>query len=1252
MDNSDRLMNEQTRHIGLASLSFEISHSEAVCVEASGDTLAVVGATASDLLEHRVRFETLIHDADSDVAAAIFANETTADGKTYTFRLQSSVSDSVTIVKSKVSKSRTDKHGIIRLKITLAFPLTIRGDLVNQSLLMNFVSMLEHTDDFIYFKDKHHVFTGASQTLVKITNAESHWSELIGRTDYEVFSQEYADVYFRLEKQVFNGDVSVAQEIQPYLDKAGNAGWVDNRKYPIKDDDGEVVGLFGVARDVTRLIETENALKQSERQYRNIYENAPVGLFHSTLDGQLLGCNPAFAKMLGYDSPEQVLTEIHDLAGQVYVQRATRNKLIEQVGQDPSWVSLDIVDWRRRNGQIVHVELFGREVVTPNGDDSYIECAARDITSRVVAEKKLKRLNHLYVALSKSNEAIVRCQNEQQLYETVCENAVVHGDLAMAWVGILAEDGSTISPVASYGHGREYLQKVQISVDENSPSGKGPTGLAFREGKPVWCQDFQNQTMTKPWREIAWPTSWKASAAIPLHSNNQVIGTLNLYAQESYAFDEAAQNLLLEMAMDISYGLDRFREDRLIKQYDRDLRESQALNRAANRMAKIGAWAVELPEMKLIWSEEVHAIHGVPVKDEITVEKALTFYPGRYNHLVRKAVQQCMKDGSFYELDVPIITMEGEQRWTRISGQGVWDDAGNLTAIYGAMQDITRIKENEASLKKLNQAVEQSPSAVLITDTQARVVYVNQTFLEQTGYSEDEVLGQNPRFLQSGKTLPSQYGAMWAALEQGQPWRGEFYNKRKDGTEYIVSLLISPVRDDDGEIINYLAIEDDITEKKRVEEQVHYLAHFDQLTGLPNRTLLDEHFQFAINMAKRNSEQLSVMFMDLDNFKNVNDGLGHSVGDALLVELSQRLKNSLRSEDLVGRFGGDEFVMILPKTDSSGAGVLAQKLINKITEPFQIGPYKLTCTPSIGISIYPDDGREVETLSKNADAAMYMVKQLSKNDFMFYTPEMQAQSQRNLTLSSALRTALHDDALYLVYQLQVRLSETQYVGAEALLRWRHPEHGEISPAEFIPIAEENGLINEIGLWVLEKAISDMKQLMPYVADDFQIAVNLSVVQFRNQHLVTDIEKLLKKYEMPAAKLMLELTEAVAMSEPEIGIAIIDDLHALGVSIAIDDFGTGYSSLSYLKRFRVNKLKIDKSFIDDIEHDPEDRAIVSAVVSMSESLGLRTIAEGVETQGQIDFLKQEGCDEVQGYYFSKPRLFKDLLTTVAEPIQDC
>lgn len=1236
-------MNYPVSKVFHAKLTFEINGAMFQCLAVDGDVQMLLGCTASDLIQHRKNFKTFFHPDDQDVADDIFAAKSLTPGKAFTFRLIAMDDDKVHIVKSVVEKLKKDQSAVIQLEISLSFSSTSPADLVNQSLLMNFVSMLDNTDDYIYFKDKYHVFTGASQTLVNITSAHSHWSELIGKTDYEVFSREYADIYFRLEKQVFNGEVPVAQEIQPYLDKSGQSGWVDNRKYPIKNDSGEVIGLFGVARDITKLIETETALKHSELQYRNIYENAPVGFFHSDHQGKLLGCNPAFARMLGYDSTDVAVKSITDIGQQLYIQPEQRISLLKRMTDADGWVVLDVVDWRRKNKQTIHVELFGRYVADSANDSHFFEGAARDITSRVIAERKLQRSKQLYAALSKCNEAIIRCQHEQELFETICKYAVEFGELKMAWIGMLGEDENTIVPLASYGDGREYLEKANISVSGKGPKSQGPTGVAFREDRPVWCQDYQNDPMTAPWLKRGQTFGWQSSAAIPLHRGHHVVGTLNLYSDSIQAFDTPEKTLLLEMASDISYALDRFEEARVIQKYDRELRASQALNRVANKLAKIGAWGIELPSLKLIWSDEVYAIHGVSPKEGISVERALTFYPGKYNKLVRQAVAQCMEDGSSYELDVPMINTAGQQLWTRISGQGDWDKQGNLIAIHGAMQDITRIKENEASLKKLSQAVEQSPSSVLITDIEARIVYVNETFLEQTGFKAEEVLGQNPRFLQADKTLPNDYREMWSALKRGEPWRGEFYNRRKDGSQYIVSLMVSPVRNDDGEIINYLAIEDDITEKKQVEEKINYLAHYDQLTGLPNRVLLHDHFQFAINLASRNHEKLAVMFLDLDNFKNVNDGLGHSVGDKLLIEVSQRLKTALRAEDAVGRLGGDEFIMVLPKTDANGAAVLAQKLIDSISKPFKISPYELSCTPSIGIAIYPEDGTEIEALSRNADAAMYKVKQFSKNGFMFFTPEMQEKSKRNLQLSNALRTAIKNDELYLKYQPQVRLNDMQVIGVEALLRWQHPEYGEVPPAEFIPVAEESGLINEIGRWVLEKAISDIKPLESYVTDEFQMAVNLSVVQFRNRHIVRDVNSLLKKYNVPAEKLTLELTEAVAMSEPEIGIAIMDALHKLGVGIAIDDFGTGYSSLSYIKRFRVHKLKIDKSFIDDIETDADDKAIVGAIISMAKSLDLMTIAEGVETQGQLDLLTQQGCDQMQGYFYSKPKTLAELLS---------
>ena len=1238
-------MNHSTAKIFHSNLCFEINGARHQCIHATGELELLIGREASVFVDQQLILTDFIHPDDLDIAEYIFSSESIAEPKIFTVRFISDLDSKVSIAKALVNKTPDLSKKLLNLDITLSFSCKSPADLVNQSLLMNFVSMLDNTDDYIYFKDKYHVFNGASQTLVNITNADSHWSELIGKTDYEVFSREYADIYYRLEKQVFNGEVSVAQEIQPYLDKTGKSGWVDNRKYPIKNDEGEIIGLFGVARDITRLIETERALKESELEYRNIYENAPIGFFQTDYDGKLLSCNPEFAKMLGYATPEKAVNDLTNIAEKLYSHPENRSELLNQMIEADGWVSLDIVHWQRRDKSTLYVELSGRKIIHPKTNQVTFEGTARDVTHRVNAENQLKRSNHLYAALSKCNEAIIRCNNEQELFETICRDVVEYGELKMVWIGLLAGDGESIVPVAACGDGWKYFQKSHISIKDGSDTSSGPTGIAFCEDRPVWCQDYQNDPMTAPWHERGQIFGWQSSAALPLHQGNKVLGTLNLYSDTINAFDTAEQALLLEMATDISYALDRFEEDRLIQKYDRELRESQALNRVANKLAKIGAWAVELPELKLIWSDEIYAIHGVAPSEEITVEKAISFYPGKYNKMVKHAVAKCMADGSSYELDVQIINTMGERLWVRITGEGVWDKSGNLTAIHGAMQDISKIKENETSLKKLSQAVEQSPSSVLITDTAARIVYVNDTFLKQTGYQVDDVLGLNPRFLQSGKTSQSDYREMWSALKKGEHWRGEFFNKRKDGSEYIVSLMISPVRNDDGEIINYLAIEDDITEKKQVEEQVKYLAHYDQLTGLPNRVLLEDHFQFAISIAARNHEKLAVMFMDLDNFKNVNDGLGHSVGDKLLIEVSKRLKEALREEDLVARLGGDEFIIILPKTDVNGAAILAQKLVDKIAQPFQIGLYKLSCTPSIGIAIYPDDGNETEVLSKNADAAMYKVKQFSKNGFMFFTPEMQAKSKRNLELTTALRTALQSNELHLVYQPQISLKGNKVIGAEALLRWENNDFGFISPAEFIPIAEETGLINEIGLWVLETAISDMKQLCSWVVDGFQMSVNLSVVQFRNRNLVSDVESLLNKYDLPASRLTLELTEAVAMNEPEVGIATMDELHKLGVSIAIDDFGTGYSSLSYLKRFRVHKLKIDKSFVDDIEHDAEDKAIVAAIISMAKSLDLQAIAEGAETQGQIDILTEQGCDQVQGYYFSKPLLFNDLLSFV-------
>jgi diguanylate cyclase (GGDEF)-like protein len=377
------------------------------------------------------------------------------------------------------------------------------------------------------------------------------------------------------------------------------------------------------------------------------------------------------------------------------------------------------------------------------------------------------------------------------------------------------------------------------------------------------------------------------------------------------------------------------------------------------------------------------------------------------------------------------------------------------------------------------------------------------------------------------------------------------------------------------------------------------------------------------------------MFLDLDHFKDINDTLGHSIGDALLVELANRLRSVLREEDTVTRLGGDEFILLLPGVDTRGAAYVAQKLLDTIADSYRIEHYDLNLTASIGIALYPEDGVDLEILSKSADTAMYRTKQEGRQGYRFFTPEMQARSARNLQLVNALRHALELGQLQVFYQPQVLMSDAHIIGAEALLRWQHPELGMVSPAEFIPIAEDSGLIMPIGEWVLRCAV---RQATVWMANGFApltMAVNLSAVQFRHPDLPDLVSRILDEEGLPPEYLELELTEGVAMYNPQGAIGVMNNLHERGVRMSIDDFGTGYSSLSYLKKFKVYKLKIDQSFVRDISTDPEDKAIVSAIINMANSLGLQTIAEGVETPGQQRFLREKGCDEMQGYLFSKP-----------------
>ena len=551
-------------------------------------------------------------------------------------------------------------------------------------------------------------------------------------------------------------------------------------------------------------------------------------------------------------------------------------------------------------------------------------------------------------------------------------------------------------------------------------------------------------------------------------------------------------------------------------------------------------------------------------------------------------------------------------------------------------QVIEKTDEKTIVQKRLDVLLDASPDLIWLKNTAGIYLFCNRAFERFFGAKELDIVGKSDYEFVDYKTADFFQTNDLIAMEAQTSMRNEEeLTFKEDGYSGLFETIKTPVFDDNGEIIGILGIARDITTRRESEAKIEKLEYFDALTDLPNKTLLNIRTVHDISIASRQREKLAILFLDFDHFKNINDTLGHAIGDELLVEIAKRLKVLVREEDTVSRQGGDEFVIVLPNVKVDGAAHVAKKLLQAVELPITIKGHELVITASIGIAMYPDDGNDLETLFKSADAAMYLAKQNGRNNYCFFTAEIQARSSRILSLENALRYAYTRGELTLHYQPQIELKSGKIVGIEALLRWTHPEFGSVSPNEFIPIAEESGQILLLGEWVLRTAAMRMKQWINMGFPPMSVAVNLSAVQFHHENLSRLVQTIIDEVQLPPWYLELELTEGVAAQNPLKAIEIMNDLFEKGIRLAIDDFGTGYSSLSYLKRFKVYKLKIDQSFIRDIGLDVGDKAIVQTIIALAKSLGLKTIAEGVETKEQLDFLRENGCDEVQGYYFSKP-----------------
>ncbi|TCT20193.1 PAS domain S-box-containing protein/diguanylate cyclase (GGDEF)-like protein [Thiobaca trueperi] len=670
------------------------------------------------------------------------------------------------------------------------------------------------------------------------------------------------------------------------------------------------------------------------------------------------------------------------------------------------------------------------------------------------------------------------------------------------------------------------------------------------------------------------------------------------------------------------------------KRFEEELKRSEDFLNVTGHMAKVGGWEVDATTHAVRWTRGAHELFEMAPDGKPSFENVLAFFHPSDRSRLEDAVAQALAHGQEFDMQMRLMTAQDHSLWAQVTGEPVWEH-GRVVKLLGTIQDITARMEADKSLRQAARVFESTAEGVLITDPDARILAVNRAFTEVTGYAEEEVLGKTPRLLQSGRHDAAFYQAMRDELKRTGQWRGEIWNRHKNGQIYPELLTVSAVLDQAGELTQYVGVFRDISHIKRSEERLEYQAHHDSLTALPNRSLFQARLEQCLQRAARYGRLVGLLFLDLDRFKEVNDTLGHPVGDALLQQVADTLAKEVRAADTIARLGGDEFVVILDDIPAASyAARFAERLLAAFRRPFQVKGHELFITASMGVSVYPQDGTEIDTLIRHADVAMYQTKNSGRNGFSFYDSTMSEGAGERLRLEQDLRGAVQRHEFILHYQPQLALGTRELRGVEVLCRWHHPRLGLLSPDQFIRMAEEIGVIDELGAWVLEQSC---RQMARWDREGFRVprlAVNLSVREIERADLVDQIKSILQRTGIAPQRLELEVTESMIMRRADAAIATLMSLRALGVTLAVDDFGTGYSSLAYLKRLPLHRLKIDRSFVEKLTEDSNDDAIVRAIIALGRSLGLETLAEGVETQEQADFLCREGCDEGQGYLFSR------------------
>lgn len=943
----------------------------------------------------------------------------------------------------------------------------------------------------------------------------------------------------------------------------------------LRDSNGTHIGYVGFIRDVTERM-------RAEAEYRDIFNNVHEGLCRSTPDGRILRANPALVRMFGYGSEEQLLEEVTDTGSQCYVNPEDRATVIDALDREGSIEGLEIEMYRPANGERMWVRESAHGMHDEHGNLLYIDVTLEDVTQRKQTELMLREHEERYRLLVESSSAIFWEGDPETLEFTFVskEAETLLGYPVQDWLDSPEFWVERIHPAD-----RDWVPDYCITASREGREHEFDYRMIAHDGRVVWLRDIVAVVADQSGR------TRNVGVMIDITETKE--------AEQELARSEARFRELYEWTPVMLHTTDS--EGRLT--------------------AVSGYWLKHLGYRR----EDVLGRHSTDFLTRESREQA------RLENIPRM-----IREGEAHEVPYQFVKANGEIIDVILSAVAEYDDTGSFERGLAVIIDVTEQKRAESRLREAAAVFENTADGVFITDRDARIQDVNRAFTRITGYDHDEVLGANPRLWKSEYHGLDFYHAMWRSVTDAGHWRGEIWNRRKDGSTYPAWLTISQVLGEEGELSGYVAVFSDISHVKDAEARLDHLAHHDSLTDLPNRLLLNDRLSHAIARAPRSRDSVAVIFIDLDRFKHVNDSFGHPQGDSLLQQAAARLTACVRADDTVARIGGDEFTLLLEDVGGgNGCTVVARKVLETFAEPFVIAEHEVFVTPSLGIALYPESGADADTLLRNADAAMYQAKQQGGNTYAFYTQALTARAFERVRLEGSLRRALERDEFTLRYQPQVDMTSGEIVGAEALIRWQHPDEGCVGPDRFIPFAEETGMIIPMGEWVLRKACLVAAQWLEAGFDIRHVSVNVAGPQLRRGGLVETVQAALEGSGLPASRLELEVTEGFIMERAERSLAALRELRELGVSLAIDDFGTGYSSLGYLKRLPINVLKIDQSFVHETPGDSESAGICKAVIALAHNLDLAVVAEGVETKAQRGFLVDAGCRLGQGYLFSRP-----------------